>query len=381
MSGGRWVPRVRFSVVGWVLLVGIVLAGVILAVRALRPPTVTVSDFAFGTYVRLTVTGPGAPAAARAALGRMKAIEALLDPTRLESDVSRLAAAAGQPEPIPVAPETLVILAHAARAHELSSGAFDASIGPLVRLWGFGPQSPSVVGTPADARRSSPPDAAAIANAGALAGWNDVRWSGAADATASAGGGGAGAADPGIGEAALLRPGMSLTLGGLGKGYAIDEAASILREAGIRRALIDVGGELYLLGTKSGGEVWRIGVQHPREDGYLGSLSLAGDIAVATSGDYQRFFDYEGQRFHHLIDPATGWPADRCRSVTVVATTGVEADYLSTALFVLGPEAGRRLAESLPSVEAVFVDAAGQVTFTDGLEGVFTLKTGEGGDG
>ena len=339
----------------------IVLAALALITGLGREVTASSSEFIFGTYVKVTVTGRGAAAAAERAIQRMKEIDRLFDPGEAGSDIARLSAAAGLPGDVTVSSDTLALLAKANEAYRLSGGAFDPTVGPLVSLWGFGPQDPAVAGTPADTQRTEPPDAAGIQAARALVGWSSVRW------------------DDARSTAALLRPGMALNSGGLGKGYAIDEAVAVLLGAGVKRAVIDAGGELYLLGEKPGGQVWRIGVRHPRQNGHLGVLELGPDVAVATSGDYQRFFDYEGRRFHHLIDPATGWPATGCRSVTVVARTSVEADYLSTALFVLGPEEGLRLAETLPGVQAVFVNAQGGLVVTSGLKDIFVPT--EGGDG
>src|SRR5690606_18626867 len=152
------------------------------------------------------------------------------------------------------------------------------------------------------------------------------------------------------------------------KGAAVDRVAQLFRDVGVERALIDLGGNLYALGRKADGSPWRVGIRHPRNPGAVLAIVEARDVAIATSGDYERYFIHEGVRYSHLLDPRTGSPARELASVTILAPKGVDADGLSTAVFVLGPEAGAQLVESLPGVEAIFVDPAMNVTYTSGLE-------------
>ncbi|HEY8531901.1 MAG TPA: FAD:protein FMN transferase, partial [Limnochorda sp.] len=135
------------------------------------------------------------------------------------------------------------------------------------------------------------------------------------------------------------------------------------------RALIDLGGNLYALGRKADGSPWRVGIRHPRDPGAVIAVVEAADVALATSGDYERYFIHDGVRYSHLLDPRTGYPARELAAVTIVAPRGADADGLSTAVFVLGPDQGARLVEQLPGVEAVFIDTAMNVTYTSGLEG------------
>ncbi len=154
-----------------------------------------------------------------------------------------------------------------------------------------------------------------------------------------------------------------LHFGAIAKGYAVDRALETLAAAGVKEALVNAGGEIRALG-----DGWTVGVQHPRLSGMLLTKLEPGELAVATSGDYERYFETGGRRYHHLLDPASGWPAADCRSVTVVAPSCALADAWATALFVLGPEAGLRLAEELKTIEALIVGADGREQQTGGFK-------------
>ncbi|MBQ3107155.1 MAG: FAD:protein FMN transferase [Firmicutes bacterium] len=143
--------------------------------------------------------------------------------------------------------------------------------------------------------------------------------------------------------------GIILDLGAVAKGYAADAAAKALCQAGCKRALIDAGGTVITIGTKTGGQLWTIGLQDPKEPQKLAGIIESADKALVTSGDYQRYFEQDGTRYHHIFDPETGYPANRLHAVTVLAESAALGDILSTALFVMGPEEGYRLACQLSS--------------------------------
>lgn len=211
----------------------------------------------------------------------------------------------------------------ARRLHSDSGGYFDISIGPLTRLWGFSDKSYRL------------PEPTEIKAALLLVGQAAIR-----EESASL----------------ILAPGMRLDWGGLAKGWGVDLAASALRDLGIRRGFINAGGDLFCWGKNPDGADWRVGIQHPRQRGYLGVLSVTG-ISVATSGDYQRYFEKEGVRYHHIINPRTGYPARGKQSVTVIGPQAALCDGLSTALFV-SPNPGDILAR-YPDYSAIIVDEAG----------------------
>jgi thiamine biosynthesis lipoprotein len=256
-------------------------------------------------------------------------------------------------EPVEVRADLLEVLEKALHYAALSDGAFDPTVGPLVRLWGIG----------TDAQRV--PGDEEIARALELVNWRDV------------------VIDRGAGTAFLRREGMALDLGAIAKGYAGDEAARIAREANVKRAVFDLGGNIVTLGWREqkGKESrpWRIGIQNPESGrgAYIGVVPVH-DMSVVTSGVYERYFESEGKRYHHLLSTADGYPVENgLLSVTIVTANSTDADALSTAVFALGFERGKALINSIPETEAIFVFDNRSVRITAGLAGIFTLTDNE----
>ena len=164
----------------------------------------------------------------------------------------------------------------------------------------------------------------------------------------------------------FAQPGVKIDLGGIAKGYAVEQAIAILAAQGIRHAQLTAGGDSRLLGDKNG-KPWLVGVKHPRqEDKYAVTLPLA-DSAISTSGDYERFFIEDGVRYHHILDPKTGKSAAGALSVSVIGADTTQTDALSTTLFVLGLEHGMALIEKIAGYDAIFIDANHQMYFSSGL--------------
>ncbi len=164
----------------------------------------------------------------------------------------------------------------------------------------------------------------------------------------------------------ITQPGVSIDLGGIGKGYAIDRAWQTLKDHGVEKALINAGGNIRCIGTRIDGNPWRIGIKHPRQEGILGVIDVT-EKAVATSGDYERYFMQDGTRYHHLLDPHTGRPAQGCQSVTILAPTAEMADALSTSVFLMGVDAGMRFIETQKEVEGMIVGIDGNLMFSSGF--------------
>jgi thiamine biosynthesis lipoprotein len=162
---------------------------------------------------------------------------------------------------------------------------------------------------------------------------------------------------------------MQISLGGIAKGYAVDRAAEVLRESGIKGGIVSAGGDLVAFGKREDRESWKVGVRNPRDPSKNICVIPVSNLAVATSGDYERYRMAGGRRYHHIIDPRTGYPSKGCMSVTVLAGHALDADALATAVFVLGPGEGRALLEKLPDVEGIIVDGEGKVTASSGLAG------------
>jgi FAD:protein FMN transferase len=251
--------------------------------------------------------------------------------------------------PVKVRADLIEVLETALRYAELSGGAFDPTVGPLVRLWNIG----------TDAQRIPSDDE--IAAALTLVNFRDL------------------VIDRGNGTAFLRRRGMEIDLGAIAKGYAADEAGRIAKEGRVKRGIIDLGGNILALGWRGerGKELlpWRIGVQNPfgSRGEYIGVLAVH-DTSVVTSGVYERYFDNGGTRYHHILSTTDGYPVDNgLLSVTIVTGRSMEADALSTAVFAMGFVRGKALIDSIPGAQAVFVFADRSVKITEGLSGIFTL--------
>jgi len=265
-------------------------------------------------------------------------LEDALSVWRPGSDVQRLNAAAGK-GPLPVGSDLLQVLEEAEKANRLTLGKFDITFGALADIWKFDHDQDDRVPTHEEIAARLP-----------LIDHAAVRF------------------DRAAGTAEIVRPGVRVHLGGIGKGYAVDRAVALLRNAGFSDFLIQAGGDLYASGRR-GDRPWRVGLYDPRgTDGETFATIELHDETFSTSGDYERFFIKDGVRYHHLLDPATGEPARLCRSVTILAHSALTADWASTGVFIMGPEAGMALVESLPDVEAVIVTEDNDVRVSSGLK-------------
>jgi thiamine biosynthesis lipoprotein len=165
----------------------------------------------------------------------------------------------------------------------------------------------------------------------------------------------------------FLQDGVRINLGGIAKGYVVERGIDILRTRGIENAIVTAGGDSRLLGDRRG-RPWMVGIRDPRKDGEVAISVPLQDEAISTSGDYERFFDEDGVRYHHIIQPGTGMPASGVHSATVFGPDAITTDALSTSVFVMGVDLGLRMIAVLPDYESIVIDAEGQVFFSDGLE-------------
>jgi thiamine biosynthesis lipoprotein len=230
------------------------------------------------------------------------------------------------------------LLADAAGISALTEGRFDPAVGTLTRLWGFSRE---------DDVPTAPPDPGAVdATVAALRPITELlgpdgRLSGAA--------------------------GARIDLGGFAKGVAVDEAIAVLRARGVSDAIVNAGGDLRAYG-RAGNRPWRIGIRHPRGDGIIAGLEIDSDESVFTSGDYERFFEVDGRRYHHILDPATGYPAPGIRSVTVVNQDAALADAAATALFVAGPDGWPAVAARLGLDQVMVIDSEGRIHLSPAMQ-------------
>jgi len=272
-------------------------------------------------------------AAITAVMDEMRRIDRTMSPHKDDSELSRINREAFA-APVPVSVEMARLIVRAAEFSELSGGAFDITYAAVGQLY--------------DYRNRVRPSEAELAAARAAVGWRNL------------------VLDSQARTVRFMRPGMRIDLGGFAKGHAVDNATAILRRRGVAHAMVSAGGDSRVIGDRRG-RPWTIGVRDPRRPGQVAAMLPLEDVSISTSGDYERYFDAEGTRFHHLIDPATGKSPRGIQSVTILADDGLTSEALSKIVFVLGVERGMALVESQSGVDAVVVDAADALHFSSGL--------------
>lgn len=301
------------------------------------------TEFVLNTVCSIHIYRGGNASLIGSAFDRLKSIEAELGTYGQNGDIAQVNAQAGL-SPVRVGDDALAVVSRGLEYAELSDGAFDPSVGPLVRLWGIGTDHAQV------------PQADEIVTALKAVGWRDV------------------ILDQKEKTIFLRRKGMSLDLGSATKGYAADLVADILRKNGVTSALIDLGGNVMALGSRPDGKPWRVGLQDPTHarGSVIGVASLV-DESMVTSGVYERFLEKDGKRYHHILDTSTGYPVDNgLVSATVIAPKSFDADGLTTTIFALGRKRGMELALQR-GVEAIFVDTDRRVYMSPGLSRKFTI--------
>ena len=261
--------------------------------------------------------------------------EQLLSRTIEGSDVWRINHADGNP--VEVSDDTIAILQCAKRIGELSEGAFDVTIAPVSTRWSFTSDNPVL------------PDADEIAEAAKLVDFTKIEMDG---------------------NTVCLPAGMMIDLGGIAKGYIADRVKTYLEGRGVKHAILSFGGNIVAIGAKPDGTEWKVGIQDiDKKTGEYMLVSRSTGGSTVTSGIYERGFNLDGVRYHHLLSPETGWPVqNELASVTIFSDGSMEGDALSTAAFVLGTEAGLKLIESLEKTEAIFIARDRTVTYSSGAE-------------
>jgi thiamine biosynthesis lipoprotein len=310
------------------------------------PFRVAVEEKAMGTHLLLAAyTGAVHDEAALRAMfakafAEIRRLEGLMTTWRDDSEVSRINAAAGTGA-VTVGPETLAVIEKSVWMSERSEGVFDITFEAMHGLWKFDE----------DLEERVPPRAAVEA-ARQLIDFRKIK------------------IDHDARTVMLEKRGMRMSLGGIAKGYAVDAAARVLRAEGLQAFMVQAGGDLFVQGKKPDGSRFRVGVRDPRgkdANDYFALLEVE-DHAFSTAGDYERGFVKGGRRYHHIIDPRTGFPATASRSVTIWAGDAFTADAIDDAVFILGPEKGLKLVDSLPDAGAVIVDEHNKVWISDRLK-------------
>lgn len=300
------------------------------------------------TIVSITVVADSKDAAEQAIEKTFAEISRFSDLINFYSDKSELTEInrnAGI-RPVKASPQTIEVIEEAVLAAEKSGGAFDPTIGPIIKLWDF--------------LNKKKPTEIEIARALPLVNYKDILID-RADSTVF-----------------LKRKGMMIDLGGIAKGYAVDLAVESLKKEGIRSGLVSIAGDISTFGLKPDKSPWTIGIKNPRQTGEKDELMAKirlSDKAISTSGDYERYFIFEDKRYHHLLDPKTGMPAYGCRSVSIVTDRAVDTDAFSTAVFILGPENGMKLVRKM-GMDAMIIDSSGTIHMTDAIKETITLEKG-----
>lgn len=306
-------------------------------------------EFAMGTVISQKVYGENGQVAIDEAIDRIKYLEGLLTFNAREGDIYNINENAGKKK-VELNPITLKLMTKAQQVAELSDGAFDITIGPLVKSWGIGTENERV------------PAPEEIHNLLPLINYKDLEVDNH--------------------TAYLKNPGQMVDLGGIAKGYAGDEVIEIYKKNGIKSAFINLGGNVVTLGSKPDGSPWTVGILNPRKEDAAEGHQILGSItvrnkAVVTAGDGERYFVKDGKRYHHIIDPHTGYPAQSdLMSVTLITDSSFNADALDTAVFILGSEKGMDLLQKYGGIEAIFITTDKKIYVTDGLKGNFKLLEG-----
>jgi thiamine biosynthesis lipoprotein len=292
-----------------------------------------------GTVISITVVGAETPVMRQAvedAFDEIDRLEQLLSEWRPDSEISRINAAAGE-QAIEVSPDTLAVIEAGIAISRWSDGAYDLTWAALRGMYKFQPGDETV------------PDPTEVKNRLPLIDWRKI------DVDASAR------------TVKLRKKGMALGTGGITKGYALDRASDILKRAGLRDFMIFGGGQIMVSGKKNG-RGWRVGIQHPRQDDYFAFVEATSG-SIATAGDYEHYFVKDGRRWHHIIDTKTGLPVTHTKAVTVVAESGLAADAVDTAIFVMGAKKSLSILDEAPfKSDAVIVDSELHMHVSPGMQ-------------
>lgn len=297
------------------------------------------SELLLGTVCKITIYDKTAKGTFDAAFGRIAEIEQKMSLNIATSELVKVNNESYL-NPIRVSDDTFIVVDEALIIAGLSDGAFDPTVGPLVRAWGIG----------GDAARVPP--AEEISRLLSLVDYSAVRLDRAASAIT------------------LTERDMIIDLGGIAKGYAADEVAMILRSKGVKSAIINLGGNILTIGRKPDGSPWKIGIQDPESPrGAFVMIVSVEDKAIVTSGPYERFFEQDGTIYHHILDTATGYPVwNSIGSVSILAKDSFSADALSTAVFSMGLTKGMGLVESIEGVEAIIIMKDRSIHLSSGLQ-------------
>ena len=304
------------------------------------------SESVFGTWCTIKLADGGNSAILDVAFSRLHSYDRLLSSYIADSEISAVNKAAGK-KAVKVSKDSFEAMRSALDFARLTDGVVDPTVEPLVALWGIGTDHARV------------PEASEIGIARGMVNWKDL------------------VLDESTMTARLAREGMAIDLGAFAKGWAADQIKTWLASEGVKAAIIDLGGNIFVFGKKKDGNPWKVGIQDPTKErgSYMGIVTSMGE-SVTTAGTYERFFEKDGVRYHHILDLSTGAPArSGLLAVTVIASTSTMADGIDTALLILGREKGMALAGQIPGIRVIMVDDSGKVWLSPGANRSFELTS------
>jgi thiamine biosynthesis lipoprotein len=309
---------------------------VFFALHAARAEWITRNEAIMGTRCAVELwseDNTAGEAAITSVFDDMKRIDRLMSTWKEDTEISRVNREAAK-HPVKISTELFRLLQVSVEYSELTHGAFDITYASVGYLYDF--------------KKGVHPDQKAIDKALPGINWRHMKL----DAKKT--------------TVYFTRPGMRIDLGGIAKGHSVDRGIEILQKQGIARAMVNAGGDTRIIGDRFG-KPWVVGIRDPDHEGKTFLRMPLENTAFSTSGDYERYFDEDGKRFHHIIDPKTGDSARKCRSVTIISGNATRTDALTKSVFIMGPEEGIAFIDTLPDVDAVAVSPAGKVFYSKGL--------------
>ncbi len=306
------------------------------------------SSYALGTIINLKAYGSKAEKATEEAIERLNNIDDKMSAFKENSEISRINSNAGISSEI-VSKDTYFVIKNAIKYSKILERTFDPTIRPLVKLWSIGTKEEKI------------PKSSQVEEALKLVNCDDV------------------ILDDTNHSIMLKHKKQALDVGGIAKGFAADEVRDIFNKHNIKSGLIDLGGNIFALGSKEENTPWRVGIQNPFKSRgeYIGILSVQ-NKSVVTSGNYERYFMKDGRRFHHIIDPITGYPSQsKIISATIISDNSIDGDGLSTGAYILGIDKSLKIIEEIEGIDAIFITEDKKVYMTSGIKDIFTLTEEE----
>ena len=330
------------------ILIIVVILIIILFTSKQESEPVERTFYSLGTIIQLKVSGKNAEKAIEESVARLNEIDDKMSAFKNYSDISNINNNSGEDFQA-VSEETFSLLKTSVKYSELTEGAFDPTIRPLVNLWGIGTDFENV------------PSQEGINKKVSLVNYKNIIF------------------NKDNNSVKLLYKNQSVDLGGIAKGYATDVVKDILIRNKIKSGIIDLGGNIYVLGKKIDGTPWLVGIQDPftPRGNFIGVLN-ASNKSVVTSGYYEKYFIKDGKKYHHIIDPLTGYPSEsNIISATIISDKSIDGDGLSTGVYIMGQDKATKLIESIPGVDAIFITDEKKVYATSGIKYNFQLTNSE----